>query len=113
MVTTTCDTCGGKLEWDWTEAFAKFGFGDGDGQVETWQVEMLLSAEGYAVTVEEWGMHNTVITSIKKGEKELIPYDNPEYTFGYDDPRIYFPKELVELLDDEFPPTENYAEFLW
>lgn len=112
MVQTTCDTCGGKLHWDWTEAFAKFGFGDGDGQVETWQVEAVLAGAGYAVKVEEWGCHNTVITSIKKDDLELIPHDNPKYTFGYDDPRAYFPAGLVRLLDEKFPPGEG-LEFLW
>lgn len=42
MVSTQCDFCGGTLHWDWTEAFTKFGFNDGDGQVETWQVEAVL-----------------------------------------------------------------------
>ena len=95
MVSTTCDNCGGVLHWDWTEAFAKFGFGDGHGQVETWQVEAVLTEAGYTVTVEEWGMHNTVITSIRKAGEELIPYVNPAYRFGYDDPRAYFPAPLV------------------
>jgi hypothetical protein len=112
MAQTTCDTCGGTLHWDWTEAFAKFGFGDGDGQVETWQVEAVLAEAGYTVKVEEWGLHNTVITSIKKDDAELIPYDNPAYRFGYDDPRRYFPAEIVTLLDEALPPTEGW-EVLW
>jgi len=112
MVQTTCDTSGGTLHWDWTEAFAKFGFGDGDGQVETWQVEAVLAEVGYEVTVEEWGAHNTVITSISKDGVELIPYANPSYRFGYDNPRAYFPAELVTLLDEKLPQTEG-AEFLW
>jgi len=112
MVQTTCDSCGGTLHWDWTEAFAKFGFGDGDGQVETWQVEAVLAAAGYEVTVEGWGAHNTVITSILKDGAELIPYANPSYRFGYDDPRAYFPAELLALLDAKLPPTEG-SEALW
>jgi hypothetical protein len=112
MVTTTCDNCGGTLHWDWSEAFAKFGFGDGDGQVETWQVENVLTEAGYEVTVEEWGLHNTVIASIKKDGEELIPYDNPDYAFGYDDPRKFFPDHLVKLLDEKLPPTIGY-DFFW
>lgn len=112
MVCTTCDNCGGALHWDWTEAFAKFGFRDGDGQVETWQVEAVLVEAGYTVLVEDWGMHNTVITSIKTGERELIPYDDPDYTFGYDDPRAHFPADLVTLLDNALPRTTSY-DFLW
>jgi hypothetical protein len=38
MVETICERSGRTLYWDWSEAFAKFGFGDGDGQVETPQV---------------------------------------------------------------------------
>lgn len=30
-----CDSCGGDLYWRWEEAFDKFGFNDGDGQVKT------------------------------------------------------------------------------
>lgn len=112
MVCTDCDYCGGTLHWDWTEAFDKFGFNDGDGQVETWQVEGILADAGYDVTVEGWGLHNTVVTSIKKGGLEHIPYDNPEYTFGYDNPRVYFPDHLVKLLDEKLPPTGDY-QLLW
>lgn len=112
MVTTTCDRCGGAFHWDWTEAFAKFGFDDGDGQVETWQVEDILTNFGYKVTIDQWGLHNFVTTSITKDGIELIPYDNSEYTFGYSDPRVYFPKTLVECLDGEFPITGGF-EYIW
>lgn len=112
MVSTECDCCGGTLHWDWTEAFAKFGFNDGDGQVETWQVETVLAEAGYQVQVEGWGMHNTVITSIKRNDIELIPYGNPKYTFGYDNPREYFPECLIGLLDQQLPPSEGF-ELLW
>lgn len=108
MVETICERSGRPLYWDWTEAFAKFGFGDGDGQVETPQVEAVLTEAGYTVTVEQWGLHNTVITSIRKDEVELLPYDNPAYRFGYDDPRAFFPEELVTLLDENLPPTEGW-----
>jgi hypothetical protein len=112
MTKTTCDNCGGTLHWDWTEAFAKFGFNDGDGQVETWQVEAVLSEAGYETTVEGWGMHNTVIISIRKDGAEQIPYDNPDYTFGYSNPRKFFPDELVSLLDGKLPPSK-YVDLLW
>lgn len=42
-------------------------------------------------------MHNTVIVSIKKNGKELIPYDNPNYTFAYDDPRGFPPTEYPAI----------------
>jgi hypothetical protein len=103
MPQSECDHCGGTLSWSWTEAFEKFGFGDGDGQVETWQVETILAGAGYEVTVEGWGMHNTVITSIKKNGTEFIPLGDPDVTFGYDDPRGYLPSVIVELLDKALP----------
>jgi len=105
MPITSCDTCNGDYCWSWTEAFEKFGFNDGDGQVETWQVEAVLADAGYDVTVEGWGLHNTVITSIKREDKELIPHDDPSVTFGYDDPRSYLPEPIVDLLDCELPET--------
>lgn len=100
---TFCDHCGTDIVWSWTEAFLKFGFMDGDGLVETWQVEGVLTEAGYEVTVEPWGIHNLVITSIKKAGVELIPHGNPAVTFGYDDPRAYLPQEIVTLLDCELP----------
>lgn len=104
-----CDTCGSQVVWSWTEAFEKFGFGDGDGLIETWQVEDVLTAAGYEVNVEGWGFHNTVIVSIKKDGTEQIPYDRPGFTFGYDDPRSYLPPEIVTLLDEHFPDEDGAA----
>lgn len=103
MPVTTCDTCGGDYYWNWKEAFDKFGFNDGDSQVETWQVEAVLSEAGYECTLDDWGFHNTVIVSIKKDGKELIPQDDNNVTFGYDCPRTYLPEDIVALLDMELP----------
>ena len=105
MPISTCDHCGGDYRWSWTEAFEKFGFGDGDGQVETWQVEAVLVEAGFDVTVEGWGLHNTLITSIKQDKIELIPHDDPEVSFGYDDPRTYLPAPIFALLDRALPET--------
>jgi len=104
MPKVECDYCGGKnYYWSWEEAFDKFGFGDGDGQVETWTVEDVLTEAGYEVTVNGWGLHNTVIVSIKKETQELIPMDDPSVQFGYDNPREYLPDNIVQLLDKELP----------
>lgn len=105
MVCTKCYTCGGEYHWDWTEAFAKFGFEDGDGQVHTGEVGHFLESCGYVVESNPWGCHNYVIGSVRKDGVELIPFDNPDYKFGYDDPRKYFPDHLVQILDKEFPTT--------
>lgn len=101
MPISTCEHCCSEVHWSWEEAFLKFGFDDGDGLVETWQVEEVLSAAGYAVTVIGWGLHNTVIDSVQRDGRELIPYD--EIKFGYDDPREYLAPEIVALLDLAFP----------
>ncbi len=111
MVCTTCIACGNALHWDWTEAFAKFGFNDGDGQIETWQVEDVLIAAGYEVMTDNWGCHNTLITSVRRDGEELIPLSDPAYRFGYDDPRRYFPDDLVALLDRKLPPSGKMFRF--
>ena len=103
MPVTDCDICGGPYHWKWEEAFDKFGFMDGDGQVETWRVETVLTQAGYEVRAEGWGMHNTVIISITKDGEELIPHNDPKITFGFEDPRTYLPKEIIQLLDRELP----------
>ena len=81
------------------------GFRDGDGQVETQSVVDGLENLGYRVDANHWGFHNTIIESIKKGGKELIPDD---VTLGYDNPREYLPEKLVKLLDEALPPTFAY-----
>ena len=103
MQVTYCESCGSEHHWSWDEAFYKFGFGDGDGLVETYTVADVLKEAGYAVIATKWGLHNVVITSIKKGDQELIPYDNPDYQFGYDCARDHFPKEIIDLLDEKLP----------
>jgi len=101
MPKTICDTCNShSYIWSWTEAFDKFGFMDGDAQIETYQVEEALTNADYEVDMTEWGLHNTIITSIRKNGVELIP-ETAE--IGYDDPRDYLPREIVALLDRELP----------
>lgn len=106
MPRSTCDRCGGKksLHWQWEEAFDKFGFGDGDGQVMTDDVAQVLRAAGYAVAVAPWGLHNTTIYSIKRDGVELIPNTA---NVGYDDPRKYLPKHIVRLLDRKLPADKE------
>ena len=82
-------------------AFDKFGFGDGDYQVETYNVEEILINAGYEVDILPFGMHNTVITSIKLDCIEQIPDGT---IIGYDDPRQYLPAFIVTILDEALPP---------
>lgn len=110
MPISECENCGGNLQWYWEEAFAKFGFGDGDGQVETWQVVDALQEAGYEAKAEDWGLHNCVITSIVKDGKELIPSEG--ITYGYESPRGYLPKDVIALLDEALP-SEGEPGFLF
>jgi len=105
MSKTICKTCGAELHWRWEEAFDKFGFDDGDGQVETETVVDILEAAGYRCVSHVWGLHNTVIVSIKDRDgEELIP---ETVTVGYDEPRDYLPSEIVGLLDQALPEFEE------
>lgn len=99
-----CENCGGPYYWIWEDAFDKFGFGDGDGQVETSAVVEVLEQAGYVVEHDVWGLHNDVIDSIKKDGVEQIP-DNTH--IGYDDPRKYLPAAIVTLLDEKLPAGEG------
>lgn len=105
MPISECNICGGSIGWNWEEAFCKFGFMDGDGQVETWNVADTLTEAGYEVTVHEWGCHNTIITQIKRNGVEKI---SEQVTVGYDDPRDYLPARIVKLLDKNFPSEVPY-----
>jgi hypothetical protein len=78
MPNGNCHSCGHEYFWRWEEAFDKFGFGDGDGPNETWQVEDVLNGAGYKTKIIRWTLHNTLITSIRRDGKELIRSGNSE-----------------------------------
>ena len=102
MSISMCPTCHHEHTWSWEEAFEKFGFEDGDGLVVTEHVAEALRKDGYTVTVSAWGCHNIIIGSIKREGVELIPED---IKLGYDEPRTYLPKTIIELLVAAFPET--------
>lgn len=104
MPTTQCHNCHNDYFWTWTDAFNKYGYGDGDAEVMTDNVADELRKAGYNVDTNRWGLHNVVIQSIKKDGVELIPFDR--IVFGYDDPRGYLPEELVQHLDQKLPEGE-------
>lgn len=92
------------IVWEWDEAFDKFGFSDGDGLVMTDEVAAVLRRHGYNCVIDTWGMHNTVIWKITKGDEVVFDSDNVgEYEFGYDSARLFLPEEIVAILDNEFP----------
>lgn len=101
MTITTCTCCGGDYHWQWEDAFDKFGFGDGDGIVMTGVVADTLRKAGYEVDHQAFGIHNTVITSIRKNGADLIPVGAVD--LGYDDPHDYLPDDIIELLQKAFP----------
>lgn len=101
MIKDYCECCGSVYEWGWEEAFDKFGFSDGDGNVNTHIIEDILVEAGYAIKTTQWGLHNLIISSIKDNDKELLPDENSSFVLGYDDPRTYLPKKIIELLDKE------------
>lgn len=103
MAQSPCKCCGNDYHWNWEEAFDKFGFHDGDGQVETATVEAVLNEAGYFTASEPWGFHNTTIVSIKKDGVEIMPLDDPAIEIGYAEPRDYLPAEVISLLDDKLP----------
>jgi hypothetical protein len=101
MPTEYCESCNATHRWEWEEAFDKFGFNDGDGLVMTYYILEILENAGYETDYDKWGLHNVVITSIKKDGKVLMSRDNEAYVVGYDDPRGYLPEEIINLLDKE------------
>lgn len=104
MPSCICQNCGAPFHWIWEEAFDKFGFGDGDGQVETATVVDVLEQAGYVVNHDFWSLHNDVISSIKKDGVEQIP-ENTD--IGYDNPRAYLPAAIVTLLDEQLPAADG------
>ena len=94
-----------EIYWEWQEAFDKFGFGDGDGLVMTYVVADFIKELGYEVEADGWGMHNTIITEIKKGDT-IVMDENQSYDLGYDDPRGYLPKDFISALDKRFPSRQ-------
>ena len=103
MPKTPCHACNHLVQWTWDEAFNKFGFGDGDGTIETQTVVNVLRHAGYEVTTYHFGIHNEVIDSIKKDGVEYIPANTD---MGCDEPRKYLPRKIVRLLDRKPPPEE-------
>jgi hypothetical protein len=104
MPIDTCECCGGEIAWSWDEAFDKFGFNDGDGQIMTYVVRDVLTDAGYQVADTHWGLHNVVIVSIVCPTRgELMPPEGGKHRLGYDDPRSYLPEDVVELLDEALP----------
>jgi len=123
------------IEWQWEEAFDKFGFSDGDGWNGTHEVEGEIESLGYECETEHWGVHNYMIFDIKKdGKSILFPEKNdtgvdlddwlPEVEqrikdrcatrtdvepLGYEPARNYLPDDIIEHLDKVF--TDDWEDY--
>jgi hypothetical protein len=93
---------------NWTDAFNKFGYGDGDDTVYTPEVVSFIESQGYSVEYQEWGCHNTVIIGLAREttpgtfEDIWLEAGDVGYQVGYDDPRPHLPADLVAALDTKF-----------
>ena len=122
------------IEWQWEEAFDKFGFSDGDGWNGTHEVEGEIESLGYECETDHWGVHNYMIFDIKKdGKSILFPEKNdmgvvlydwlPEVEqrikdrcatrtdvepLGYEPARNYLPDDIIEHLDKVF--TDDWED---
>lgn len=96
-----CKHCGNTYHWN--HAFAKFGYDDGDGKIETPHIAQILENAGYTVHFSRWSPHNTLIYSIQKDGIEFMPRNTAKYLIGYDDPQEYLPVDVLELLEQIFP----------
>lgn len=101
MTPHQCKHCGNRYPWN--HAFAKFGYDDGDGDIQTAEIAKLLEGAGYTVQYAPLAAHNTIITSIVKDGIELMPLNDGNIRIGYDDPRLYLPEQVQVLLDSKIP----------
>ena len=100
-------------QWDWSEAFSKFGFGDGDSWVGTYVVADFLRDEGYKVDYDSWGCHNVCISELRdKNGVSLLPDEDAtgDDSLGYAEPEDYLPESLVKKLDKHFNDDYSVCE---
>jgi hypothetical protein len=88
-----------EIEWEWEEAFDKFGFGDGDGWNGTDIVADFIESLGYNAERDYWGIHNYMIFDIKLKDESIYTKDVDK---GYDNPHDYLPRNLVRELEARF-----------
>ena len=90
-------------QYDWRHAFSKFGYNYGKGKISTKEVAKVLEDAGYEVKYCRYGSYNTIIHSIKKDDWEYMPSRFIGYRLGLSDPIEFFPIEILEILNKEFP----------
>ena len=91
------------IEWEWEEAFDKFGFGDGDGWNGTDIVADFIESLGYETERDVWGIHNYVIMDVTVKCGPIYISILPDHiSRGYDNPHGYLPRDLVQQLETKF-----------
>ena len=91
------------IEWEWEEAFDKFGFGDGDGWNGTEIVADFIESLGYGVVCDQWGIHNYMIMDLTVWCGPIYISILPDHiSRGDDNPHGYLPRDLVQQLETKF-----------
>jgi hypothetical protein len=111
MIQAKCPTC--RNRYHWHHAFAKFGYDDGEGSIETPHIADVLERAGYMVEYSSWPAHNTIITSIRKNGTEYMPLSAPQVCIGYDDPATYLPANIQNLLNAKLPPERLFLHLIF
>jgi len=117
------------VEWEWEDAFSKFGFEDGDGWNGTHLVASSINALGYNAECDGWGCHNYLIMDIEKDGKSILFDDlrgswnaatvarmnkngvtniSDQY-IGYTDPHLFLPDDILEMLNITFSDDYEVA----
>ena len=76
------------IQWEWEDAFSKFGFGDGDGINHTQTIADFIETLGYEVECDSWGIHNFMIFDIREKiagtDSSVTILFNPNNSIGND-----------------------------
>lgn len=107
MCKRKCPTCGNRYHWH--HAFAKFGYDDGEGSIETPHIADILERAGFIVEYASWPAHNIIITSIRKDGTEYMPLSDPQILIGYDDPATYLSPNIQNLLNAKLSPERFFS----
>lgn len=94
------------IEWQWEEAFDKFGFGDGDRWNGTHEVVGEIESLGYECETEHWGCHNYMIFDIKKDGKSILFPERNDTGVDLDD---WLP-EVEQRIKDRDPSRIVYED---